>query len=100
MPSTGWPQTPAFAAGQGQPLRRDQHARRARPKGRTVTPGERWLDPEIASVVPFLPDRPAGSTTIAEGRKMLEEMLGAGAPAAGEEQLTSPIARSRPGGCS
>ena len=57
-------------------------------KGRTVTPGERWLDPEIASVVPFLPDRPAGSTTIAEGRKMLEEMLGAGAPAAGEEQLT------------
>ncbi len=58
-------------------------------KGRTVIAGERWLDPEIASVVPFLPDRPAGSTTIAEGRKLLEEMLGAGAgPVAGEETLT------------
>jgi acetyl esterase/lipase len=57
------------------------------PKGRAIAPGERWLDPEIASVVPFLPDRPAG-TSIAEGRKLLEEMLGAGAPAAGEELLS------------
>ncbi len=56
------------------------------PKGRSVTPGERWLDPEIASVIPFLPDAPAGAS-IAEGRKFLEEMLGAVAPAEGEELL-------------
>lgn len=59
------------------------------PKGRAITPGERWLDPEIASVLPFLPDRPAGSATVAEGRKQLEEMLGTGAgPVPGEEALT------------
>ncbi len=59
------------------------------PKERAVTAGERWLDPEVASVVPLLPDRPAGTTSIAEGRKQLEEMLGAGAgPVPGEEALT------------
>lgn len=58
------------------------------PKGRAMTAGERWLDPEIASVVPFLPG-PSSAGSIAEGRKQLEEMLGSGAgPVAGEETLT------------
>ncbi|HEX4428622.1 MAG TPA: alpha/beta hydrolase [Frankiaceae bacterium] len=57
-------------------------------KERAVTPGERWLDPEIASVVPFLP-APSAGATIEEGRQRLEEMLGAGTgPVPGEEALT------------
>jgi acetyl esterase len=56
------------------------------PKERAVTPGEAWLDPEVASVLPFLPERPAGAT-IEEARKELDAMLGVGAPAPGEEQL-------------
>ena len=56
------------------------------PKERAVTPGERWMDPEIASVVPFLPERPEGAT-IQDARKELEAMLGVGAPAPGEELL-------------
>jgi acetyl esterase/lipase len=56
------------------------------PKERAVVPGQRWLDPEIASVVPFLPTRPAGAS-IQDARKELEAMLGVGAPAPGEDLL-------------
>ncbi len=56
------------------------------PKERAVTPGELWLDPEVASVLPFLPERPAGAS-IEEARKELDAMLGVGAPAPGEELL-------------
>ncbi|HEX4015447.1 MAG TPA: alpha/beta hydrolase fold domain-containing protein [Frankiaceae bacterium] len=55
-------------------------------KERAVTPGEPWLDPEIASILPFLPAAPEGAT-IQDARKELEAMLGVGAPAPGEENL-------------
>jgi acetyl esterase/lipase len=50
-------------------------------------PGERWLDPDVASVVPFLPvGDPAAD--LATGRRLLEDMLAPGPdPLPGEDQL-------------
>ncbi len=53
----------------------------------TVTAGEKWLDPDVASVVPLLPTR--ATDDVVEGRKQLEDMLGGGlGPVPGEELVT------------
>lgn len=65
------------------------------PEQAAVTPGERWLDPEVATVVPLLPQ--GQSDDVAEGRKLLDEMLGGGtAPIPGEESLNVTL-RTIPG---
>ncbi len=52
--------------------------------------GERWLDPDVAALVPFLPVAGAGADDdIVAGRKLLEEMLGGGdGPLSDDESLT------------
>ena len=56
------------------------------PAQAALTSGERWLDPDVAAVVELLPARQ--SDDVVTGRKVLEEMLGAGpGPIPGEERL-------------
>lgn len=58
------------------------------PEESAPKPGERWLDPDVASVVPFLPVG-EGDADLATGRRLLEEMLSSGPdPIPGEERLT------------
>jgi acetyl esterase/lipase len=56
------------------------------PAGSGPIPGARWIDPEVATVVPLLPT--SASADIAEGRKLLDDLLtGGSGPVAGEESL-------------